>query len=206
MRVTRFPDAHIIESYCLGHKEYVSAIELLPSDGKTVISVSGDKTVRLWKYLTGEQLTSHKLTAPAYELAVSESDHLAVSILSTPPSIVLLKVTHDESKPKLIALGSHQLEEGTKSIASLLYTQNGEVLVSAVNANHEVVVHTISLDAQNQCVPVTNALSDTLVKQLFGYKIEHIDDISILFKKRVDNLKDYNERKRRRIEDKQQGN
>eukprot|EP00128_Syssomonas_multiformis_P016198 Colp12_sorted_trinity150504_noHs@21544 len=49
IRMSRYPLGHNIEGYCLGHKEFVSRIALLPSSS-LLVSGSGDGTVRLWDY------------------------------------------------------------------------------------------------------------------------------------------------------------
>lgn len=56
IRVSRYPNTYSIQSYCLGHKEFITGLSLLPSDKSVLISSSGDGTVRLWDYGTGIQL------------------------------------------------------------------------------------------------------------------------------------------------------
>lgn len=204
VRVTRFPSTHIIESYCLGHSEYVSAIELLRNDERTLVTVSGDKTARLWNYRTGEQLDSIVLNAPGYKLALNEFNHVAIVLLSAPLTIAFFKVSADGSARKLIALGEQQLDDDIKQISSIFFTQKDQLLLSAINVNDEALVRAYAIDDQDRYRPVVNELSELLAKQLTNSKIEHIEDLSILFKKKFDNLKDYHERKRRRIEEKQQ--
>lgn len=56
IRVSRYPNAYNIQSYCLGHKEFVTGLSLLPTDKTVLISSSGDGTVRFWNYTAGIQL------------------------------------------------------------------------------------------------------------------------------------------------------
>jgi FOG: WD40 repeat len=56
IRVSRYPNTYSIQSYCLGHKEFITGLSLLPSDKSVLISSSGDGTLRLWDYGTGIQL------------------------------------------------------------------------------------------------------------------------------------------------------
>lgn len=56
IRVSRYPNTYNIQSYCLGHREFITGLSLLPSDKTVLISSSGDGTVRLWDYGTGTQL------------------------------------------------------------------------------------------------------------------------------------------------------
>lgn len=53
IRISCFPNCYNIESYCLGHKEFISKIETFD---KFVVSGSGDGTLRLWDFVKGKQL------------------------------------------------------------------------------------------------------------------------------------------------------
>ncbi|GFG28999.1 hypothetical protein Cfor_00653 [Coptotermes formosanus] len=56
IRVTRYPNTYNIQSYCLGHREFITGLSLLPSDKTVLVSSSGDGTIRLWDYGNGIQL------------------------------------------------------------------------------------------------------------------------------------------------------
>jgi tRNA (guanine-N(7)-)-methyltransferase subunit TRM82 len=56
IRVCRYPNTYNIQSYCLGHKEFITGLSFLPTDKTVLVSSSGDGTVRLWNYVTGIQL------------------------------------------------------------------------------------------------------------------------------------------------------
>ena len=56
IRVSRYPNTYNIQSYCLGHKEFITGLSFLPTDKTVLVSSSGDGTVRLWNYVTGIQL------------------------------------------------------------------------------------------------------------------------------------------------------
>lgn len=56
IRVSRYPNAYNIQSYCLGHKEFITGLSLLPTDKNVLISGSGDGTIRFWDYTAGIQL------------------------------------------------------------------------------------------------------------------------------------------------------
>jgi len=56
IRVSRYPNAYNIQSYCLGHKEFITGLSFLPTDETVLISGSGDGTVRFWDYVAGIQL------------------------------------------------------------------------------------------------------------------------------------------------------
>lgn len=56
IRVSKFPNAYNIQSYCLGHEEFVSKIDFFPSDKNILVSGSGDGSIRFWNYLEGKQI------------------------------------------------------------------------------------------------------------------------------------------------------
>lgn len=56
IRVTNYPNTYNVQNYCLGHDEFVSAVQLL--DCSTLVSGSGDGKVILWDFLTGKNLQS----------------------------------------------------------------------------------------------------------------------------------------------------
>jgi len=54
IRVSLYPNAYNIHSYCLGHNQLVSTIALLCND--VLISASGDRTLRMWNYNHGSEM------------------------------------------------------------------------------------------------------------------------------------------------------
>ncbi|KAK9888288.1 hypothetical protein WA026_000550 [Henosepilachna vigintioctopunctata] len=53
IRVSLFPNAYNIQSFCLGHSEFVKTLKIVE---KYLISAAGDGTIRIWNYLNGKQL------------------------------------------------------------------------------------------------------------------------------------------------------
>jgi tRNA (guanine-N(7)-)-methyltransferase subunit TRM82 len=58
VRVTSFPHTHIVEGYLLNHTSYITSMDatLHPNFGSLCLTSSGDGTIRLWDYLTCQQL------------------------------------------------------------------------------------------------------------------------------------------------------
>ncbi|XP_006137932.2 tRNA (guanine-N(7)-)-methyltransferase non-catalytic subunit WDR4 [Pelodiscus sinensis] len=52
--LTRAP--HSIVSFCLGHREFVSRIFVIPNFPDLMLSASGDCTLRLWEYKSGKEV------------------------------------------------------------------------------------------------------------------------------------------------------
>ncbi|XP_067007038.2 tRNA (guanine-N(7)-)-methyltransferase non-catalytic subunit wdr4 [Anabrus simplex] len=57
IRVSLFPNSYNIQSFCLGHTEFVSCIALVPHCAYVLVSGSGDGTLRFWNYVNGCQLS-----------------------------------------------------------------------------------------------------------------------------------------------------
>ncbi|NXX49471.1 WDR4 methyltransferase, partial [Tricholaema leucomelas] len=56
IRVSLTKAPYSIVSFCLGHKEFVSKILVIPNYPDLMLSASGDSTLRLWEYKSGEEV------------------------------------------------------------------------------------------------------------------------------------------------------
>ncbi|XP_030185321.1 tRNA (guanine-N(7)-)-methyltransferase non-catalytic subunit WDR4 isoform X1 [Lynx canadensis] len=63
IRVSWAAAPHSIESFCLGHTEFVSRIFVVPDHPELLLSASGDRTLRLWEYRSGRELHCCHLTS-----------------------------------------------------------------------------------------------------------------------------------------------
>ncbi|RDD39910.1 tRNA (guanine-N(7)-)-methyltransferase non-catalytic subunit wdr4 [Trichoplax sp. H2] len=59
IRISNYPHTYDISAFCLGHTEFVSTIAIL--DDELMVSGSGDGTIKLWNYLSGQQLLSEDI-------------------------------------------------------------------------------------------------------------------------------------------------
>ncbi|CAJ0963698.1 unnamed protein product [Ranitomeya imitator] len=75
IRVSQWGAPHVITAFCLGHTEFVSQLALPEGREKLLLSGSGDGTLRLWRYETGQELqncTISSIPRPEDDLEVKE--------------------------------------------------------------------------------------------------------------------------------------
>ncbi|XP_023144124.1 tRNA (guanine-N(7)-)-methyltransferase non-catalytic subunit wdr4 [Amphiprion ocellaris] len=61
IRVSHFRSPYVIQSFCLGHQQFVSALHIPSGHPHWLLSGSGDGTVKLWEYESGHRLQSWDL-------------------------------------------------------------------------------------------------------------------------------------------------
>lgn len=202
IRVTHYPTTEVIETYCLGHLEYVSSIEPITSHASDplLLSLSGDKTLRLWNYATGTELVRSQLLAPGIKMIVNGRNQVAVVVLGKPLKIVLVELQQPSNdKWKIQQIGEFAFSGNIKYVDSLIF-ENDDTILAACHTDHDVVLlKKLSLtdDGFVESSPPTS-----LVDALPSTKVDLLEDVTIWFKKKFDNLGDYHEKKKRRIEEK----
>lgn len=205
IRITNYPQSEIIESYCLGHLEFVSGIAELSAT--QLVSISGDKTLRLWNYLNGAQLFRLELSGRGIHLAKNGQNELAVVLFDEESyKIGLFEVfTSDENKTEVRSIAEHACEN-VKYISSIMYETNDCIWYAGLDESDEMIFKRLEITRSNEAVSIKeNDVDDVLnilKENLTSCKLEVNDDISYLFKKSFDNMTDYKERKKRRIEKK----
>lgn len=81
IRVSRYiPQAHVIEGFCLGHEQFVNALEIPRSRLGTLISGGGDSDLFVWDWVKGTLLSRAGVLSLAQEILPSLSQ-VAVSHL-----------------------------------------------------------------------------------------------------------------------------
>ncbi|KAL6869620.1 tRNA (guanine-N(7)-)-methyltransferase non-catalytic subunit trm82 [Amphichorda felina] len=81
IRVSRYmPQAHIIERFCMGHRDFVGALVIPPTRGDVLISGGGDTDLFLWNWLSGSLLSKTGVLSLAQEIS-PETSKVAVSNL-----------------------------------------------------------------------------------------------------------------------------
>lgn len=112
VRVSRYPEAHDIVSFCLGHTSFVTRVAWI-SEG-LLLSTGGDGTVRLWDADSG-------LQHAAVNVAGAESVVAGVATMRSSPGAVAVFV-HEEKEVVLLA----GVEEKTLRVAGRALVFDGE--------------------------------------------------------------------------------
>ncbi|XP_062982660.1 tRNA (guanine-N(7)-)-methyltransferase non-catalytic subunit WDR4 [Elgaria multicarinata webbii] len=79
IRVSLTGAPHNIVSFCLGHREFVSRIFVIPNYPDLLLSASGDCTLRLWEYKSGKEVHCCQLNSMAICEATTNEQKYAVS-------------------------------------------------------------------------------------------------------------------------------
>ncbi|KAG8419818.1 tRNA (guanine-N(7)-)-methyltransferase non-catalytic subunit trm82 [Metarhizium acridum] len=83
IRVSRYiPQAHIIEGFCLGHKEFISEMTIPLRREDVLVSGGGDEELFIWDWKAGRVLSKTNLLALAREIA-PQTTRIAVSGLTS---------------------------------------------------------------------------------------------------------------------------
>lgn len=192
VRVTSFPATHEIEAFCVGHKEFVASVAFFNNE-KLLLSVSGDKTLRFWDYRTGKQVQLIELTFVPAIVAVLDG-LMAISSDKNTIYIYKYEIVSDEiTKINLI---------GEKSYDSdIEFTGKGEnFYIKSIHENEgqkKLQIEKVSVienSAEFTQLEAQNIQIDS------SFKLFKSFDVVLLYKKRYDNVKQYTDRKRARIE------
>ncbi|EDW52958.1 GM12477 [Drosophila sechellia] len=211
IRVTNYPATFDIHSYCLGHREFVSGLALLTE--QHIASTSGDKTLRVWNYIQGKELLQHELPAPAVRLLVRQLEpekvfQAAVLFYEHVDALGLYRL--ERSSDDTWSVTATQLvcaEAGSWSISNFTLTSDRIYITGAENKRLSLRVYDIATGQ-----PASSGVPEGWLKMVLdglGANEEGAppfipEDLSVWFKKRFDNVSDYLERKKRRIEEQQQ--
>lgn len=204
IRVTNYPGTHLIETYCLGHTEYVSAVSFLPTDpNQILLSISGDKMLKIWNYLQGVEVFEHELPAAGLKLIVRKIDertsHAAVTLFEGSSNLIIYEIVQTNDEYVVKSLTEHNFAD-CKEISSILYDDDGNILLAAVSTGNSVALHRLTYNGDHYAEDDSKELNENLGDTVLDLQ-HNFENISMLFKKRYDNIKDYHERKKRRIED-----
>nr|XP_014102457.1 tRNA (guanine-N(7)-)-methyltransferase non-catalytic subunit wuho [Bactrocera oleae] len=199
IRITNYPETHDIYGYCLGHKEFVSGLTFLSED--TIVSISGDKTLRIWNFISGREISKFDLPAPALKLCLRpkcENKFEASVLLYQPGESVVIYEISNSCEDQWFITELTKLSYPDVIISNICFVNERLYASSIVDEHFSLKVSNVT---DGQLIIPTDCIN--MIEEQFRSEVWKPEDVSAWFKKRYDNVSDYLERKKRRIEDRQ---
>jgi tRNA (guanine-N(7)-)-methyltransferase subunit TRM82 len=83
VRVSRYiPQAHVIEGFCLGHREFIASMVIPAGREEVLVSGGGDTDLFVWDWKKGERLSTTSVLSLA-QVVAPDTSKVAVSSLTT---------------------------------------------------------------------------------------------------------------------------
>ncbi|XP_014366784.2 tRNA (guanine-N(7)-)-methyltransferase non-catalytic subunit wuho [Papilio machaon] len=223
IRVSCYPNTYNIHTYCLGHTEFVNHLEFLPHDNKYLTSTSGDGTIRCWDYVTGKMhhsidtfldINDETLKSDFAKVMIEEGIevkslpivHYAITKIDESCSILAIAVYNfnkilvyslntDNKSLKHRLLEKIDVEQLPSSLA--LY---GSSLFVYFDVKGIVLIYTIKYENTNISLELDKTVQMFVNDQSNGIlNLENKHPIKLLYKRKFDNVQEYQERKKQRL-------
>lgn len=205
IRTTNYPNSHDIESYCLGHDEYVSGITILENAPHLLLSVSGDKFIKLWNWIKGIKLKEVILPAPGIKFCVrliaKNTYEIVVLVYESKEAILVYELIIVNNEEYLFNLKSSKKLD-SKIITNICYIASGGGLLVSIFNNKRLNIELLDFGGKLD-IEFRENLKKLIENKFKDCEYPEPEDISGWFKKKYDNLANYRERKKQRIDAKQ---
>lgn len=191
--MTNYPATHEIEAICLGHTEFVSSLAFVDNDN-LLMTVSGDKTLRFWKFQTGKEVFKISLDFIPITAMVGEK---FLSIVDFENTVHVFSYEIDANQKVTIKELSSKKYSGNINTCNNADTFYVEYLESQTLMIDKITIN----DEQATFDPFRDTAKTFNHSVHESFSIFKPFDVSLLFKKRFDNsCKPYVDRKKTRIE------
>ncbi|XP_058059712.1 tRNA (guanine-N(7)-)-methyltransferase non-catalytic subunit wuho [Anopheles bellator] len=204
IKVTSYPDCHNIVCYCLGHREYVVALAFLAPE--KLLSVAGDKTLRVWQFVEGKEIVTHRVQNPAIDVTVQRAklgDHDGTLCAVTSYGADEIEVLHVADDPSNKCTSCETLSiDASFTILNAVLSSSLELYLLVWRKDDKIVelmVYEFMNQERQFRLNVDHALRKNFQKHFQSVTIYQPRDYSTLFKNSIDNLSDYYERKKQKI-------
>ncbi|CAG9761567.1 unnamed protein product [Ceutorhynchus assimilis] len=200
IRVSHYPNAYNIQTFCLGHEEFVTSLKLL-KNSEVLLSASGDGTVRMWNYKQGKQLNiidTGSLVDEEYLQRFAKEMDLVENITKLP--IVDMQLNEN-----VLALFLHSVPKlFLYTIDSITFNFLGSIDVNTTQFSYSLCNSLYILSKSKFDIYCPNKFNKVSGKQIEDTVLDLVvidnNDITILYKRKFDNVQEYMERKKRRLE------
>ncbi|XP_070694256.1 tRNA (guanine-N(7)-)-methyltransferase non-catalytic subunit wdr4 [Pempheris klunzingeri] len=218
IRVSHLRSPYNIQSFCLGHQQFVSALLVPSGHPRWLLSGSGDGTVKLWEYESGRKLQSWDLTELG-ETPSSEADKqkktTVCRIISSPDAHHIAVQCERVSTVQFFSLDQ---EGGERLVANsrlslphcpldMTFDPEGRLWVLMDSSNAPLQIYTHTPDSW-KCEPESPELSR--VTEAFKPHWETLEAsartnnrFEHLYKVSFDNVTAYMQKKQERLEEQQ---
>lgn len=221
IKVSCYPNTYSIHSYCLGHKEFVNHIEILPNNPNFLISTSGDGMIKIWNYKYGQ--LAHNI-----DTACDIGDAIVKNAFIENMDVDGLEVT---TLP-IVHCGVGK-ETETSSLIAVVHHNCCEIIIYLVEQQNVTFSHTVKgriklnqfptdIKVFEKCIYVYDNVNSAVLKYSLREPFNLISNVSVLagkvfkdvkssvysdfirqlYKRKFDNVQEYQERKRQRLENK----
>jgi len=231
IRVSRFPNSYNIHNFCLGHKEFVTSISLLPDidgDRELLASGSGDGTVKVWDYLEGREIVSREVFKDVTieeKISVDKSKDESINDLTPrvepPPQPAVVRVQALTGNLILVQLEGfkglsvykykdnvldiNQVVPLSSSFLDFVYMSSSCMLFLLLRNSSSLITASYALEEGN--LTLKNATSEEDADGFFAPLSDFEDEgMDSLHKKWFDNIKDYMQRKEARLNSRNSNN
>ncbi|RZC43345.1 WD40 domain containing protein [Asbolus verrucosus] len=212
IRISRFPNTYNIVSYCLGHEEFVTRIKIVKN---ILVSASGDGTVRIWNFLKGEQLnminTNHYIANRNLLDAFSkEMEKEKVDVVALPVSdmqayynsnnlFVGISI-HSYNKIQLYKINLENYESTYLTSIESIEIPYKFCLTDILYIFDSFKISVYKLTNGNYTETPSPELENFYKKHKHIFKFANSNCITVLYKRKFDNVQEYLDRKKMRLE------
>ncbi|XP_029113727.1 tRNA (guanine-N(7)-)-methyltransferase non-catalytic subunit wdr4 [Scleropages formosus] len=215
VRVSILKSPYNIQSFCLGHREFVSALCVPAVPPRCLLSGSGDGTLKLWEYESGRRLQSWDLKEPS-DMSTADTGsemRLAVCSLVSSPDGGHVAVLC-ESIPKVHLFRAEPGPEGHLASAQVLtlshcawdvtFDPQGRLWILVQEQEHPVVLFTRTeggWERVRECAELSR-VEETLRTHWDTFQDSMGADgrFQHLYKVNFDNMASYLQKKQERIQ------
>ncbi|EEB12207.1 conserved hypothetical protein [Pediculus humanus corporis] len=212
IRITNYPNTYNIERFCLGHKQFVCWLGFLPSNKEVLISCSGDGTIKFWNYLNGSELAEYDCKSEINCKKNNEDNKVVivkVACCELKSESILAVVEYKSNKVRILKVKSDSTNNLVIEFVDNLVLPCvpwdivfcNQCLICLV-PNKSQPLSLWSKDGDNFKNEQFQNINQYLIDN-FDYVINQnkqiTDVIPILFKRDIDNVQEYQKRKKARL-------